>query len=63
MQDNKAKEVLVLFSGGRDSSSVAVLLAMAGYKVKMYTYQAGLSELTGLRGDSMRKELLRVVCI
>jgi len=46
------KEVLVLFSGGRDSSSTAVELAVSGYKVKLFTYQAGFSELTGPRGDS-----------
>jgi len=28
--ENKSKDVLVLFSGGRDSSSVAALLALAG---------------------------------
>ena len=50
--ENKSKDVLVLFSGGRDSSSVAALLALAGYKIKLYTYQAGLPELTGPRGDS-----------
>src|SRR3989344_4544604 len=61
MEQNK--EVLVLFSGCRDSSSVAVQLAMLDYKVKLFTYQAGLPELTGLLGDSApdirHKELVK----
>ena len=61
---NKSKEVLVLFSGGRDSSSVAVLLAKMGYKVKLFTCVAGPSELTGPFGDSApdirHKELIKV---
>ena len=60
----KNKEVLVLFSGGRDSSSVAVLLAKMGYKVKLFTCVTGTSELTGPLGDSApdirHKELIKV---
>lgn len=44
------KKVLVLFSGGRDSSSVAVEMVRAGYKVKLFTYQ--MKELVGPHGDS-----------
>ncbi|MDO8659309.1 MAG: 7-cyano-7-deazaguanine synthase [Candidatus Parcubacteria bacterium] len=58
------KTVLVLFSGGRDSSSVAVEMIRAGYKVKLFTYQGGLPELVGPRGDSApdirHLELLKV---
>ena len=61
---SKSKEVLVLFSGGRDSSSVAVLLAKTGYKVKLFTCVAGPSELTGPLGDSApdirHKELIKI---
>jgi len=61
---NKFKEVLVLFSGGRDSSSAAVLLAKMGYKLKLFTCQAGPSELMGPLGDSApdirHKELIKV---
>ncbi len=49
---HKTEEVLVLFSGGRDSSCAAVELAARGYKVRLYTYQAGLPELKGPLGDS-----------
>lgn len=49
---DKSGMTLVLFSGGRDSSSVAVKLAMSGYNIRLYTYQAGLSELAGPAGDS-----------
>lgn len=58
-----SKRVLVLFSGGRDSSSVAVEMAKNGYFVTLYTYQAGMSELIGRLGDSApdirHKELLQ----
>lgn len=47
-----SKKVLVLYSGGKDSSSAVVEMARVGYLVKLFTYQAGLPELTGLRGDS-----------
>lgn len=47
-----AKRALVTFSGGRDSSSVAVEMAKKGYFVTLYTYQAGMPELTGPSGDS-----------
>jgi len=57
------KQVLVTFSGGRDSSSVAVEMAKQGYFVTLYTYQAGMPELTGFLGDSApdirHKELLK----
>jgi len=46
------KKVLVLFSGGRDSSSAVVEMVRAGYFVKLFTYQGGLPELVGPRGDS-----------
>ncbi|MDE2399455.1 MAG: 7-cyano-7-deazaguanine synthase [Patescibacteria group bacterium] len=47
-----SKKVLVLFSGGRDSSSVVIEMVRAGYYVKLFTYQGGLPELVGPRGDS-----------
>lgn len=57
------KRALVTFSGGRDSSSVAVEMAKRGYFVTLYTYQAGMAELTGFLGDSApdirHKELLK----
>lgn len=60
---NQPKRVLVTFSGGRDSSSVAVEMAKSGYLVTLYTYQAGAPELTGFLGDSApdirHKELLK----
>ena len=49
---NSHKKVLVLFSGGRDSSSATIEMVLAGYNVSLFTYQAGLSELTGPNGDS-----------
>lgn len=59
-----SKKVLVLFSGGRDSSSATIEMAKAGYLVKLFTYQGGLPELIGPRGDSApdirHKELLTV---
>lgn len=61
---NSDKEVLVLFSGGRDSSSTVIEMARMGFKVTLFTYQAGLSELVGPRGDSApdirHKELLKL---
>lgn len=60
----KPKEILVLYSGGRDSSATAIELARVGYHVKLFTYQAGLPELSGPLGDSAPairlKELLDV---
>ncbi len=50
--DSPKKVALVLFSGGRDSSSAAIEMVRAGYTVKLFTYQAGLPELLGPRGDS-----------
>ena len=52
MQKDTAKEILVLYSGGRDSSATAAELAHAGHYVRLFTYQAGLPELTGRAGDS-----------
>lgn len=52
MKKNSLKKVLVLFSGGRDSSSTVIEMVRAGYSVKLFTYQGGLPELVGLRGDS-----------
>lgn len=56
------KETLVLFSGGRDSSATAIEMTRLGFQVNLFTYQAGLSELTGEQGDSApnirHKELL-----
>lgn len=58
------RKTLVLFSGGRDSSAATVEMAQSGYKVLLFTYQAGMSELTGYLGDSApdirHKELLKV---
>ncbi len=58
----EVKTVLVLYSGGRDSSCVAVEMAKNGNRVKLFTYQAGMSELVGSNGDSApdirHKELL-----
>lgn len=60
----KKKTVLVLYSGGRDSSAVALEMARQGYNVKLFTYQAGLPELIGRLGDSApeirHKELLEI---
>lgn len=62
--DSPKKVALMLFSGGRDSSSAAIEMVRAGYAVKLFTYQAGLSELVGPRGDSApdirHRELLKV---
>jgi len=44
------KKVLVLFSGGRDSSSVVVEMVRAKYSVRLFTYQ--FKELLGPHGDS-----------
>jgi 7-cyano-7-deazaguanine synthase in queuosine biosynthesis len=49
---DSSKEVLVLFSGGRDSSSTVIEMIRAGYFIKLFTYQGGLPELVGPHGDS-----------
>jgi len=58
------KEVLVLYSGGRDSSASAVLMAQRGYDVKLFSCQDGSGELMGFKGDSApdirHKELLKI---
>ena len=58
------KKVLVLFSGGKDSSATAIEMARAGYVAHLYTYQAGMPELSGPRGESApdirHQELLNV---
>jgi len=60
---NSRKEALLLFSGGRDSSSACVEIIKSGYRVTLFTYQTGLPELVGPRGDSApdirHKELVR----
>ncbi len=48
----KDKKILVTFSGGRDSSATALELAKDGFQVLLFTFQGGLSELTGHAGDS-----------
>jgi len=49
---SQTRPILVLYSGGRDSSATAVEMARMGYRVKLFTFQTGLSELIGPRGDS-----------
>lgn len=62
-EGSSKKEALVLFSGGRDSSAAAVEMIKAGYKISLFTFQAGLPELVGPKGDSApdirHAELLR----
>lgn len=57
------KRTLVLFSGGRDSSAAAIEMIKDGYDVILFTYQAGMPELTGDHGDSApnirHRELLK----
>lgn len=48
----KRKKVLVLYSGGRDSSAAAITMAKLKHRVTLFTFQAGLPELTGHSGDS-----------
>lgn len=56
-------DVLVLYSGGRDSSATTVEMAIKKNYVKLFTFQAGASELVGRLGDSApeirHKELLK----
>jgi len=47
---DSSKKALVLFSGGRDSSSAVVEMVRAGYSIRLFTYQ--MKELVGPRGDS-----------
>ncbi|MCX6751561.1 MAG: 7-cyano-7-deazaguanine synthase [Candidatus Nomurabacteria bacterium] len=47
---DSSKKVLVLFSGGRDSSAAAIEMIRAGYSIKLFSYQ--LKELIGPHGDS-----------
>ncbi len=49
MQKQKA---LVLFSGGRDSSATAIEMVRQGYDVTLFTFNGGMLELRGDRGDS-----------
>ena len=52
IQSDNKNNVLVLYSGGRDSSCAAVEMAKNGNRVRLYTYQAGALELVGFLGDS-----------
>lgn len=49
---DSSKKVLILFSGGKDSSATVVEMIRAGYKAVLFTFQLGRPELTGLNGDS-----------
>ncbi len=49
---NSLKKVLVLFSGGRDSSATVVEMARQSYTVIPFTFQMGKGELIGINGDS-----------
>ncbi len=57
------KKTLILFSGGRDSSAATIEMVRNGYEVVLFTYQAGMPELTGFLGDSApdvrHKELIK----
>ena len=61
---NNKETCLLLFSGGKDSSAAAVKMIQGGYNIILYTYQAGMEELTGNNGDSApdirNNELLKV---
>ncbi len=48
----RSKEVLVLYSGGKDSSATAVELAVSGHQVTLFSCVAGPTELSGPKGDS-----------
>lgn len=47
---NSDKKAIVLFSGGRDSSSAVVEMVRAKYSIRLFTYQ--MKELVGPKGDS-----------
>ncbi|MEK7564142.1 MAG: 7-cyano-7-deazaguanine synthase [Patescibacteria group bacterium] len=49
---DNSKKVLVLFSGGKDSSATVVEMIRAGYHVVLFTFQLGRPELIGPNGDS-----------
>lgn len=48
---DSSKKVLVLFSGGRDSSATVIEMIRAGYKVKLFTYLE-FPGIVGPNGDS-----------
>lgn len=49
---NSSKKVLVLFSGGKDSSATMIEMIRVGYNVVPFTFQLGRPELFGPHGDS-----------
>jgi len=49
---DSSKKILVLFSGGKDSSATVVEIIRAGYKPILFTFQLGKAELMGSNGDS-----------
>ncbi|MGB8815955.1 MAG: hypothetical protein WCC74_01795 [Minisyncoccia bacterium] len=51
MLEKDKKIVLVLFSGGRDSSATVIEMIRAGYKVKLFTYLE-FPGIVGPNGDS-----------
>lgn len=48
LQENKNKNVVVLFSGGIDCSLVSLLLRKEGYRVHLLHYDHGASISNGL---------------
>ena len=56
-------KVLVLYSGGKDSSATALEMARLGYYVTLFTFDDGTPEITGPHGDSApgirHQELMR----
>ena len=63
LQENKNKNVVVLFSGGIDCSLVSLLLRKEGYRVHLLHYDHGASISNGLhcklRSNGMPVPLLR----